>query len=270
MSAQPLRFLLLVALALFALAVAQLSGQTPLQRGLDPEKSIAQYVHEAWQIKEGLPQNSVQSITQTPDGYVWFTTQEGLVRFDGLRFTTFNKTNSALPENYCNAIVTDYAGAVWTATQTQGVVRLQNGRFTPFSSQSGLSSSFMPENARGLAASRDGSLWIATLGGGVNRLKDGAVTVYSTEQGLKSDDVYTLFMSDDSTLWIATAKGLNVLHTRTGAVRDAPLPSRAGETRQYRRQRRASNYQRPARRALDWNNSRFARILRRTLENIHR
>ena len=36
----------------------------------------------------GLPQNGVRQMTQTPDGYLWFTTFDGLVRFDGVRFTT--------------------------------------------------------------------------------------------------------------------------------------------------------------------------------------
>ncbi len=57
---------------------------------LDPNKAMTQYVHEAWTTENGLPQNSVTSILQTRDGYLWFGTQEGLVRFDGIRFTVFN------------------------------------------------------------------------------------------------------------------------------------------------------------------------------------
>src|SRR5579871_3200833 len=54
----------------------------------------AQYVIDYWTTDKGLPQNSVLSIQQTPDGYLWFTTFDGLVRFDGVRFTVFNKGNS--------------------------------------------------------------------------------------------------------------------------------------------------------------------------------
>ncbi len=50
-------------------------------------KPITQYVQEVWQTKEGLPQNSVQAILQTRDGYVWLGTQDGVARFDGVRFT---------------------------------------------------------------------------------------------------------------------------------------------------------------------------------------
>ncbi|MEP7037580.1 MAG: two-component regulator propeller domain-containing protein [Acidobacteriota bacterium] len=55
---------------------------------------------DSWTTDDGLPQNSVKSIRQTADGYLWFTTYDGLVRFDGVRFTVFNKSNSKnLPSN---------------------------------------------------------------------------------------------------------------------------------------------------------------------------
>ncbi len=54
----------------------------------------AQYRFDSWTTDDGLPQNSVYSITQTTDGYLWFTTLDGLVRFDGVRFKVFNKGNS--------------------------------------------------------------------------------------------------------------------------------------------------------------------------------
>ena len=200
-------------------------GQSLSQQGLDPNKNITQYVHESWQIREGLPQNSVQSITQTSDGYLWFTTQEGLVRFDGLRFRVYNKKNSALPENYCNSLVADKSGAIWVATQTQGIVRLINGVFTRFTTRNGLSSNFTPENGRALAVGSDNSLWIATLGGGVNHLKDGRITVYSTQQGLSNDNVHSVFLSNDSTVWIGTENGLNILNTNTGVIRRLINPS---------------------------------------------
>ncbi|MBA4121932.1 MAG: hypothetical protein H0X72_05660 [Acidobacteria bacterium] len=51
----------------------------------------AQYRFDSWTADNGLPQNSVYSIQQTPDGYLWLTTLDGLVRFDGVKFTVFNK-----------------------------------------------------------------------------------------------------------------------------------------------------------------------------------
>src|SRR4051812_17032634 len=54
----------------------------------------AQYRFDSFTTDNGLPQNGVRGITQTPDGYLWFTTFDGLVRFDGVKFTVFDKNNS--------------------------------------------------------------------------------------------------------------------------------------------------------------------------------
>lgn len=58
--------------------------------------ATAQYRFDSWTTENGLPQNSVYSIIQTQDGYLWLTTLDGLARFDGVKFTVFNKANSAL------------------------------------------------------------------------------------------------------------------------------------------------------------------------------
>ena len=54
----------------------------------------AQYRFDVWTTDNGLPQNGVRAIAQTPDGYLWFTTFDGLVRFDGVHFTTFSTGNT--------------------------------------------------------------------------------------------------------------------------------------------------------------------------------
>src|SRR2546425_9680614 len=51
----------------------------------------SEYVLRTWETGDGLPQNTVTGIAQTPDGYLWLATQGGLARFDGLRFTVFLK-----------------------------------------------------------------------------------------------------------------------------------------------------------------------------------
>src|SRR5882762_7484137 len=60
----------------------------------DSTAAHAQYQVESWTTDNGLPQNTIHSILQTRDGYLWLTTQDGLVRYDGVRFTVFNKNNT--------------------------------------------------------------------------------------------------------------------------------------------------------------------------------
>src|ERR1700730_173318 len=53
----------------------------------DAPKTLGEYVFDNWHDSDGLPQNSINAILQTSEGYIWLATYEGLVRFDGVRFT---------------------------------------------------------------------------------------------------------------------------------------------------------------------------------------
>src|SRR5262245_61247800 len=55
---------------------------------------LAQYRFDVLNTDSGLPQNTVNAILQTRDGYLWFTTLDGLVRYNGAQFTVFNKANT--------------------------------------------------------------------------------------------------------------------------------------------------------------------------------
>ena len=90
---------------LAALALGAVLASPGIAAALDPAKQIAQYVHLAWDSDRGLPQNSVTAVVQTADGYIWLGTQEGLVRFDGVRFTVFDRRRGAIPHNYVTALM---------------------------------------------------------------------------------------------------------------------------------------------------------------------
>src|SRR5678815_2721864 len=107
--------------ALFCL-VALLHGAAA--NALDPRKAITQYSHQIWQAREGLPQNSIHAMLQTRDGYLWLGTQEGLVRFDGVQFTVFDRSNSAwMKSNFVQALLEDKDGALWGGTNGGGATR---------------------------------------------------------------------------------------------------------------------------------------------------
>ncbi|HJY83910.1 MAG TPA: two-component regulator propeller domain-containing protein [Candidatus Binatia bacterium] len=89
----------------------------------------AQYRFDRWTADNGLPQNSVRDIVQTRDGYLWLTTFDGLVRFDGVRFTVFNKSNSpAILTNRFVSLFEDGQGDLWASTESGGLTRLHQGR----------------------------------------------------------------------------------------------------------------------------------------------
>ena len=93
----------------------------------------AQYRIDQWTADAGLPQNSVYGIVQTKDGYLWLATLDGLARFDGVRFTIFNKSNSpGIINNRFVSLFETRDGDLWAGTEESGVVRLHNGRFTHY------------------------------------------------------------------------------------------------------------------------------------------
>lgn len=96
--------------------------------------AFAQYRFDHWTADNGLPQNSVRDIVQTRDGYLWLTTFDGLVRFDGVRFTVFNKSNTpGLTNNRFVQLFEDRQGDLWALLDTGEIARRQQGRFTTYS-----------------------------------------------------------------------------------------------------------------------------------------
>src|ERR1035441_2832983 len=85
----------------------------PSARALDPHKTLTQYSRHVWGQQDGLPQDTVKAITQTPDGYLWLGTDEGLARFDGFEFTIFSRPASDLPANSINALASSPDGSLW-------------------------------------------------------------------------------------------------------------------------------------------------------------
>ena len=85
---------------------------------LDPSKTLSQYIHRIWQVQQGLPQASIDAIVQTHDGYLWLGTQTGLVKFDGVRFTTIDEIDGLpLTDIRITRLLEDRRGALWIGHQ---------------------------------------------------------------------------------------------------------------------------------------------------------
>lgn len=85
-----------------------------------------------WQIEDGLPQNNVQKITQTADGYLWLATPNALARFDGRTFKVFNRADVAtLRTNSITCLYGDRAGRLWIGAKDHLVCYAQ-GEFTAY------------------------------------------------------------------------------------------------------------------------------------------
>src|SRR5258706_8365657 len=105
---------------------------------LDPERDLFQFNQQTWLAENGLPQNTVHSVTQGKDGYIWIATEEGLARFDGIKFAVFDKQNTPqLRSNDVRAVLEDRRGDLWIGA-ADGLVQMRDGTFTTYTTQEGL------------------------------------------------------------------------------------------------------------------------------------
>jgi ligand-binding sensor domain-containing protein/signal transduction histidine kinase len=188
---------------------------------LDPNRSLSEFGNQVWLTENGLPQNTVQAILQTRDGYLWIGTQEGLARFNGTSFVIFDKSNTPqLKSNDIRALLEDRSGTLWIST-SYGLVRMQGGKFSSFTTAEGL-----PDNSVGpLAQDADGSVWIATAAGLVRYVNNSLFRLNE----LDLDNIQTLFQDNSGVLWIGTADG--VTSVRDGKIFNSkPVGELAGRS----------------------------------------
>jgi len=170
---------------------------------LDPSLKPSQYLVDNWQIPEGLPQTSAQAIARTPDGYLWIGTQEGLARFDGVRFSVFlSGKDLDIPNKHISTLFVDAAGRLWVGTRS-GLAILENGRFRSFAKVPALASAYV----RAITQDKGGHLWVGTESGLVE-ITGETVQSFGVSNGLTDERIQALLEDRNGVLWIGTASGL--------------------------------------------------------------
>lgn len=219
-------------------------------------------IAEAWDVEKGLPQNTVEAIGQSPDGYLWLGTQSGFIRFDGVRFTPFPDPQQtgyrAFP---IRSLIAARDGSIWGAGY-QGVSRLKDGVIRYYSIESGLPATDVNrlyEDAAGviwagtkegvarfdgnrfitetinpgrpkqsydaICQTHDGALWFGGLE--LTRMKDGKVLHYGVEDRLKGEEIHALYEDRAGVLWIGAGAN-EIYHLKDGRIE--PLISNQSPT----------------------------------------
>lgn len=196
----------------------------------------AQYRFDTFNTDTGLPQNSVSSILQTRDGFLWLTTNDGLVRYDGVHFRVFNAGNRKdLKSSRFSQLFEDREGCLWIITEDWKLIKYQNGIFTNYTTEDGLPDDrvlrikaeegilvvdtiaglacwkdgrFIPYNpARSHPYSgfghpvRSGAVWYFDPTG-FHRIEHGRVTTDAKVSGPATSDIKTLHEDQRGELWI--------------------------------------------------------------------
>src|SRR5829696_6906090 len=187
-----------LAFAITGLAVTTAEAQRATAVSAAGESRAASWVHESWTVKDGLPVNSINALLQDRTGYIWAATFDGLVRFDGIRFTVFNSANSGeLPSNRIIQLEEGRDGSLWLTTEQGHVVRFRDGRFTNIAFEGGTAGG-IPK----LFVDTLGAVWVGT--------RDGLWTLRHDRleqigRGTVDAPVTAFLQRRDGTLWLGTS-----------------------------------------------------------------
>jgi signal transduction histidine kinase/ligand-binding sensor domain-containing protein len=169
---------------------------------LNPRRALTQYTRTVWTQEHGLPQDTIRTIAQTKDGYLWLGTDEGLAQFDGYEFVVFNKENGALPSNSVGALWAGRNGGLWIGTPG-GLTFYRDRKFTTYTKKDGLADTFI----NSITEDKSGALWMAA-GISVSRFQNGKFTNYSPGERLPIESPRAVYSGRDGVLYVAGFAGV--------------------------------------------------------------
>ncbi len=178
----------------------------------------AQYGFDHWMVEDGLPQNLIRGIAQTPDGYLWIATLDGLVRFDGVRFVLFNKSNTpSITSNQFGSMYSGKDGSLWLDNGAEGgLTRYRHGAFHAYGAVDRIPGSLV--NA--LTGDDAGNLWILSSNR-IARWDEAAARFFDvTPHGVSLR--YQSFLWDNAGFWAVDTTSLHCFID--GHFRTYPLP----------------------------------------------
>lgn len=220
-------------------------------------KPISEYDRRIWQTQDGLPEDTIQAITETPDGYLWIGTREGLARFDGFRFVVFDRSNTpAFRDDSVLSLCAAADGTLWIGTEGGGLLRYAHGVFKNFGAADGLTDGFVrviyqdhlgrvlvgtdhglflfagskfvrmdghdgvpPLSVHALMEDSEGRLWIG--GSGLFVLNRGAVKRIHLDRSAASDQIKSILIAKNGAVWVGAYSGL--YRIQNGAIRHYPF-----------------------------------------------
>jgi signal transduction histidine kinase len=167
---------------------------------LDPSRKLSQYHKANWQVEAGLPHSYVTAIHEAPDGYLLVGTDEGMARFDGIRFRPPDSDPSLrLSQRWISALLSGGDGSLWIGTFEGLLFRLREGRLLEQYNAGG--------SVFDLLQGGGGEIWASTRTG-VYRAAAGRLT---RVEGLRnpSETAWNVLARDSSgAIYVVTADGL--------------------------------------------------------------
>ncbi|MEE9430634.1 MAG: two-component regulator propeller domain-containing protein [Melioribacteraceae bacterium] len=200
---------------------------------------------------DGLPQNSVFAIAQDSSGFLWFGTEAGIARFDGVNFKKYDMSDGlvgntvhalfidsknslwvgttnglsilsenkfknytvkdGLPDDYVYSITEDNNNEIWIVTRYGGACKFEGNKIISYTKKNG----FPSNRLSSVIKDRRGNLWFASTDKGIIKYDGNMFVYFSSKEGLQSNDVLKIFEDKNGLLWIGTTKGLSTFDGRS-------------------------------------------------------
>ena len=174
------------------------------------EKPLTEYTQTIWTHKDGLPSASIYSIAQTPDGYLWLATADGLVQFDGVRFTHWRpKTGHTALLGVVRTLCAGRDGTLWVGTGS-GVVGHVRG--------DDLTTSFVGPEIQAMLEDANGTLWVMA-GDQVLRFRAATQEQIGSAIALPGLFLSGLLQDKSGSIWFSTDAALFRLDPRDPQIR---------------------------------------------------
>jgi len=169
-------------------------------------------ISQSWTMEDGLPVNTVNSVVQDDLGYIWFTTYDGIVRFDGIEFKNYNhSTTEEIPQNRAVFMHKQAGAGIWVTLENGGVLLIGNNdqQFMHFDERDGFTSS----NTTHLMEDSEGRMWFSTFNG--LYMYDGiSFSRMVDRETAKENRISYAYEDVDGSIWASTHDGL--VHLKNG------------------------------------------------------
>ena len=182
------------------------------------------FTHRSWHIQDGLPDEVIQAIAQTPDHYLWVGTSKGLLRFDGQNFTQFEGQDSALLRAQdILSLLAARDGSLWIGTDGGGLLHYSNGHIQVFSAGQGLTYPIL----RVIYENPDGTIWVGS-DFGIFKLKGDQFVRVDDPVKLVNFGAQSIIGDRDGSVWVG---GSRLVRYQGSSYREYKMPKQSGSLR---------------------------------------
>lgn len=224
------------------------------------------YKVDTWRSHEEVKLAFTSNLVQTRDGYLWLSSQSGLVRFDGVRFKSFNGDNSPALRGRTRLITIplaeDHMGGLWVGSGSelfrvagdQVTLRASNEAFKADiinaaavdahdrlwavtrsgrvfvidrgGRQRELRGTLVSYSGSSMTVDNNGDMWIAAGEGAVYRISDGKLSRVALPDGAEVHNPSRVYATRDGSIWFGTHTA--IAQWKDGQIRHFPLPATKG------------------------------------------